>query len=95
MLRLSGTVSEESSVKDTIRQGLKGRGAEEWMDGGGEGREKKEKEHERMCWRGKKETRLRKSAKSVGEVLKPFKQNAQKCSVARFFNQIREWSEGG
>lgn len=28
--RLSGTVSE-SSVKDTIGQGVKGRGGEEWM----------------------------------------------------------------
>ena len=35
----------------------------------------------RMCWRGKKETRLRKSEKGVGEVLKPLKQNAQKCTV--------------
>lgn len=30
--RLSGT-ERESSVKDTIRQGVKGRGREEWMVG--------------------------------------------------------------
>lgn len=55
--RLSGTVST-SSVKDTIRQGVKGRGGEEWMVGSGG-----------LCWRGRKATRLRKSEKSAMEVL--------------------------
>lgn len=44
----------------------------------------------RMCWRGKKEARLRKAEKSVGEVLKPLKQNAQNCTVSKFFFQIRK-----
>lgn len=52
--RLSGTVST-SSVKDTIRQGAGGGG---WMVGSGG-----------LCWRGKKETRLKKSGNSVKEVL--------------------------
>lgn len=44
----------------------------------------------RMCWRGKKETRLKKSEKSVGEILKPLKQNAQKCTVSKSLFQIRK-----
>lgn len=43
-----------------------------------------------MCWRGKKETRLRKSEKSVGEVLKSLKQKAQKCTISKFLIQIRK-----
>lgn len=46
----------------------------------------------RMCWRGKKETRPRKSEKSVGEVLKPLKQNVQKCALSKFLIQIRKYS---
>lgn len=44
----------------------------------------------RMCCRGNKEARLRKAEKSVGEVLKPLKQNAQKCLVSKFLFQIRK-----
>lgn len=54
--RLSGTVST-SSVKDTIRRSER-EGGEKWMVGRGG-----------LCWRGKKETRLRKSENSVREVL--------------------------
>lgn len=43
-----------------------------------------------MCWKGKRETRLGKSEKSVGKVLKPLKQNVQKCTVSKFFIQIRK-----
>ena len=77
-----GLWARESSVKDTIRQGVKGRGGEERRGWWGE--------KGRMCWRGKKETRLRKSEKSVGEVFKPLKQNAQKCTVSKFLFQIRK-----
>lgn len=47
----------------------------------------------RMCWRGKKETRLRKSEKSVREGLKPLKQNAQKCTLSEHLFQIRKYIE--
>ena len=49
----------------------------------------------RMCWRGKKETRPRKSEKSVGEVLKPLKQNVQKRALSKFLIQIRKYSVNG
>lgn len=53
---------QESSVKDTIRQGVKGRGGEEWMAGRAgedvlEGKERKQTEEIRKeCQRGFKAT---------------------------------------
>lgn len=79
----------ESSVKDTIRQGVKGRGGEEWMAGRAgedvlEGKERKQTEEIRKeCQRGFKAT---------------LKQNAQKCTVAKFLFHIRKctkaWRKG-
>lgn len=81
MPRLSGTVSKKEfsqghNSTGSEREGGEGNG---WLG-----------EQGRMCWKGKRETRLGKSEKSVGKVLKPLKQNVQKCTVSKFFIQIRK-----